>query len=121
MKRKKNVEIETEDLREKLGIFQLKVQERKARESSIELKTVALLDKNVSLDEELTMEIKDFASMRERMAIQRKNNKVFHSNMIDKLQRMREKYPIYEQEADSGPDNTHLVETGEDDDEEIVY
>ena len=121
MKRKKNVEIETEDLREKLGIFQLKVQEREEREARIESETVGLLSKNVSLDEELTVEMEELASIREMMAALRKKNKAFHSNMIDKLQRMREKYPIYEQEADSGPDNTHLVETGEDDDEEIVY
>ena len=41
--------------------------------------------------------------------------------MIDKLQKMREKYPVYKQGANSGPDNAHPKVTGEDDDKEIVY
>ena len=36
MKRKKDVEMETEDLREKLDMLRLKVQEREAREVKIE-------------------------------------------------------------------------------------
>ena len=52
MKRKKNVEMDTEDLREKLDMLRLKVQEREARESGIELETATLLAKGASLDEE---------------------------------------------------------------------
>ena len=66
------------------------------------------------------MEIKEFASMRKRMVALRKKNKAFHSNMIDKLQKMREKYPVYEQGANNGPDNAHPEAIGEED-EEIVY
>ena len=49
------------------------------------------------------------------------SNILIHSNMIDKLQKMCKKCLVYEKGANSGPDNTHLGETGEDDDEEIVY
>ena len=113
MKRKKDVEMEIEDLREKLDMLWLKVQEREAREARIESETTALLAKSMSLDEEVIVEMEEFASMRETIATLRKKNKAFHSNMIDKHQRMRKKYPIYEQEANSGPDNAHLGATEE--------
>ena len=48
MKIKKDVEMNIEDLRDKLDILWLKVQEREAR---IESDTATLLDKSMSLDE----------------------------------------------------------------------
>ena len=45
MKREKDVEMETEDLRENLDMLRLKVQEREAREVRIESETAALLAK----------------------------------------------------------------------------
>ena len=55
------------------------------------------------------------------MVAVRKKNKAFHSNMIDKLWKMGEKYPVYEQGANSFLDNAHPEAIEEDDDEEIVY
>ena len=121
VKRKKYFYIEIEDLQEKLDMLRLKVQEKEAREARVESETATLLAKSVSLDEEITVEIEKFTSMKERMAAMRKKNKNFHSNMIDKLQEMREKYPVYEQGANSGLYNAHPGATGEDEDEEIVY
>ena len=66
MKRKKDVETETDDLREKLDMLRLKVQEREAIEARIESKTTSLLAKIMSLDKELTVEMEEFTSMRER-------------------------------------------------------
>ena len=83
MKRKKDVEMKTKDLQEKLGMLRLKVHEREAREARIESETAALFAKIMSLDEELTVEMEEFTSMREKMAELRKKNKAFHSNMID--------------------------------------
>ena len=57
----------------------------------IESETSTLLAKITSLDEELTVKMEKFTSMRERMAALRKKNKAFHSNMTDKLQKMGEK------------------------------
>ena len=54
-----------------------------------------LLAKSMSLDEELTVEMEEFTSMRESMAALRKKNKAFHKKVIDKLQKMCEKYPFY--------------------------
>ena len=121
MKRNKDVEMETEGLREKLYMLWLKVQKREAREARIDSETNALLAKSMSLDKELTVEMGEFASMRESMVALRKKNKAFHSNTIDKLQKMGKKYPVYEQGANSGPDNAHPEVTEEDDGEEIVY
>ena len=85
MKKKKDVDMETEYLREMLNMLQLKVQEREAKEARIESENAALLAKSMSLDEEMTVEMKEFFSMRERMAALRMKNKAFHSNIIDKL------------------------------------
>ena len=41
MKRKKNVEMETANMREKLDLLRLKAQEREAREARIESETAA--------------------------------------------------------------------------------
>ena len=95
MKRKKDVEMEREGLREKLDMLWLKVQEREAREVRIDSETAALLAKSKSFDKELTIEMGEFAYMREKMAALRKKNTAFHSKIIDKLQRICEKYPIY--------------------------
>ena len=121
MKRKKNVEMETANMREKLDLLRLKAQEREAREARIESETTTLLAKSMSLKEELSVEMEKFTSMREMMVALRKKNKAFHNDMIDKLQKMGEKYPAYEQGANSGPHNAHHEVTEEDDDEEIVY
>ncbi|TMW99762.1 hypothetical protein EJD97_001995 [Solanum chilense] len=112
--------METEDFREKLDMLRFKVQEIKEREARIESETDALLDKSLSLDKELIVEIERFTSMRGRMTTLRKKNKAFHSNMIDKLRKMSKKYPVYEQGAYNGPDNAHPEVTEEDDDEEII-
>ncbi|TMW81839.1 hypothetical protein EJD97_007640 [Solanum chilense] len=94
MKRKKDVEMETEGLREKFDTLRLKVQEIEAREARIDSDTAALLPKSVLLNQELTV----------------------HSNLLGG------KYLAYEQgEANSGPDKAHPEVTEEDDGEEIVY
>ena len=82
-------------MREKLDMLLSKVQERKVREARIESKIAALLAISMSLDEELTVEMEEFTSMRESMAALRKKNKAFHKKVIDKLQKMCEKYPFY--------------------------
>ncbi|XP_069152847.1 uncharacterized protein [Solanum lycopersicum] len=81
MKRKKDVEMETEGLREKLEMLRLKVQEREAIEARIDSKIAALLAKSVSLDKELTEETEEFATMREGVAALKKKDKAFHSNL----------------------------------------
>ena len=65
--------------------------------------------------------MEEFTSMRENMVALMKNNKAYHSYMFDKLHKMRKKYPVYKQRANSGPENAHPGAIGEDDDEEIVY
>ena len=71
----------------------------------------------MSLEEELTVEMKGFAFMSERIAALRKKNKNFHRNMIDKFLKIDEKYPVYEKGDNSGPDNGHPEVTEEDNDE----
>ena len=54
IKRKKEVEMETESLRKRLNMLRFKVQEGKAREAKIGVETAVLLAKSASLDKELT-------------------------------------------------------------------
>ena len=91
VKRKKEVEMETESLRKRLNMLHLEVHEEKARDAKINVETAVLLAKSASLDEELTT----------------------HSNLKGG------KYLTRDQGADnSGPVN-ELIE--EDDEEEIIY
>ena len=91
IKRKKEVEMETESLRKRLNMLHLEVHEEKARDAKINVETAVLLAKSASLDEELTT----------------------HSNLKGG------KYLTRDQGADnSGPVN-ELIE--EDDEEEIIY
>ncbi|TMW97704.1 hypothetical protein EJD97_005116 [Solanum chilense] len=113
--------MEREDLREKLDMLQSKVQEREERDVRIDSETAALLAKSMSLDKELIEKMEEFSSMRERMTALRKKNKASHSNMIDKLWKISNKYPIYEQGSNTGPKNAHPEVNEEDDDKEIVY
>ena len=80
IKRKKEIEMETESLREKLDMLHLKVHEGKAREAKIDVETAVLLAKSASVDKELTI----------------------HSKLKGG------KYLAFEQGADNnGPDNAH--------------
>ena len=91
IKRKKEVEMETESLRKRLNMLRLKVHEGKAREAKIDVETAVLLAKSASLDKEL----------------------MTRSNMKGG------NYLACKQGADNnGPDN-ELTE--EDDEEETVY
>ena len=91
IKRKKEVEMETESLRKRLNMLRFKVQEGKAREAKIDVETAVLLAKSASLDEKLTT----------------------RSNLKGG------KYLARDQGADnSGPDR-EVIE--EDDEEEIIY
>ena len=45
--------------------------------------------RNAALDEEWTVDMVEFTTIRERMTKLRNKNKVFHHDMIDKLQKMR--------------------------------
>ena len=54
IKRKKDVEMETESLRKKLDMLRLKVHEGKARETKIDVETAILLAKSASHDKEVT-------------------------------------------------------------------
>ena len=59
MKKKKDIEVKREDLSKKLDILRLRVQEREARETEIELAISNALTRNGELDEELAAEIKN--------------------------------------------------------------
>ena len=53
IKRKKEVEMETESLRKRLNLLRLEIHEGKAREAKIDIETAVALARNAALDEEL--------------------------------------------------------------------
>ncbi|TMW81424.1 hypothetical protein EJD97_009749 [Solanum chilense] len=91
MKRKKEVEMETESLRKRLNMLRLEVHKGKAREAKIDVETAILLAKSASLDKELTT----------------------RGNLKGR------KYLAREQGADDNGHDNELNE--EDDEDEIVY
>ena len=91
IKRKKEVEMETESLRKRLNLLRLEIHEEKAKEAKIDIETAVLLARSAALDEELAT---------------RSNSK-------------GGKYLAHDQGAgNSGPDHEIIKE---DDEEEIVY
>ena len=91
IKRKKEVEMETESLRKRLNLLPLEIHEGKAREAKVDVETVVLLARSAALNEKLAT---------------RSNSK-------------GGKYLARDQRAgNSGPDQESIEE---DDEEEIVY
>ncbi|XP_069148346.1 uncharacterized protein [Solanum lycopersicum] len=91
MKRKKEVEMETERLRKRLNLLRLEIHEGKAREAKIDIETAVLPARSAALDEELAT----------------------HSNLKGG------KYLARDQGAYNSDPGCEVIE--EDDDEKIVY
>ena len=91
IKRKKEVEMETESLRKRLNLLRLEIHEGKAREAKIDIETAVSLARSVTLDEELAT----------------------HTNLKGG------KHPAREQGPDNSSPGCEVIE--EDDEEEIVY
>ena len=91
IKRKKEVEMETESLRKRLNLLRLEIHEGKAREAKIDIETAVLSARSAALDEELAI----------------------HSNLKGR------KYLAHDQGANHSGPGREVTE--EDDEEEIVY
>ena len=91
MRRKKEVEMETESLRKRLNLLYLEIHEGKAREAKIDIETAVLSARSAALDEELAT----------------------HSNLKGG------KYLARDQGANHSGPSCEVIE--EDDEEEIVY
>ncbi|TMW83032.1 hypothetical protein EJD97_003217 [Solanum chilense] len=91
IKRKKEVEMETESLKKRLNLLRLEIHEGKAREAKVDIETTVLLARSAALDEELAT----------------------RSNLKGG------KYLAREQGADDSGRDREVIE--EDDEEEIVY
>ncbi|XP_069145689.1 uncharacterized protein [Solanum lycopersicum] len=91
IKRKKEVEMETESLRKRLNLLRLEIHEGKAREAKIDIETAVLSFRSAVLDEELAT----------------------HNNLKGG------KYLARDQGADDSSPSCEVIE--EDDEEEIVY
>ena len=91
IKRKKEVEMETESLRKRLNLLHLEIHDGREREEKIDIETTVLLARSVAFDEE----------------------QATHSNLKGG------KYLARDQGADNSGPGREVIE--EDDEEEIVY
>ncbi|TMW83237.1 hypothetical protein EJD97_002420 [Solanum chilense] len=137
MDKGKNIQMELtgEELQRKIEQITLEIQEANEKWLRVDMTTAIYKVATMTLDEDVASQMKrkkdiemETEDLREKIRLhERKDdhseekNKAFHSNMIDKLRKMGEKYPVYEQGDKSGPNNAHPEATEENDDEEIIY
>uniref|UniRef100_M1DDR6 Uncharacterized protein n=1 Tax=Solanum tuberosum TaxID=4113 RepID=M1DDR6_SOLTU len=123
MKNDKNVEVKTteEDLRMKLRRFKQEIQEMEIRRIEVELATAVAQAKSTALDAELAAKMARYAIMNEETVAMRKEHDVFNNDITMRLQKIRGKCSFFNEEANSGPEDTHLGAAEEDTGEEIVY
>uniref|UniRef100_M1DND8 Uncharacterized protein n=1 Tax=Solanum tuberosum TaxID=4113 RepID=M1DND8_SOLTU len=120
MKKDKNVEMDLtrEDLRIKLRRFKQEIQETKERRIEMELAITVAQAKSAALDVELATMMVRFAIMNQETTAMRKKD----DDIALRLQRLREKYSYFNQEANvTGPEYTELEAIEEEPEEEIVY
>uniref|UniRef100_M1DNQ5 Uncharacterized protein n=1 Tax=Solanum tuberosum TaxID=4113 RepID=M1DNQ5_SOLTU len=123
MKKGKNVKVKTteEDLRMKLCRFKQEIREMGERKIEVELTTAAAQAKSAARDAELTAKMERYAIMNEETIAMRKEHDVFNNDITTSLQKIRGKCTFFNQEANSGPEDTYPVTTEEGTDKEIVY
>uniref|UniRef100_M1DQX8 Uncharacterized protein n=1 Tax=Solanum tuberosum TaxID=4113 RepID=M1DQX8_SOLTU len=121
MEKGKNVEVKTneEDLRMKLRRLRQEIQESRERRIEVEIATAVARAANAALDEELATKMARYAIMNEETVAMRKEHDVFNNDISTRLQKIREKCSFFNQEANNGPEDTHLRATEEDTGEEL--
>ncbi|KAL3356404.1 hypothetical protein AABB24_017208 [Solanum stoloniferum] len=106
----------------KLQRFKWEIQETKERRIEVELATATAYAKSVALDAELATKMVRYAIMNEETTVMQKKDDVFNDDITMRLQKLREKYSFFNQEANiSGPEGTEPEAVEEEPEEEIVY
>ncbi|KAK4718444.1 hypothetical protein R3W88_016782 [Solanum pinnatisectum] len=122
MEKGKNIEMELteEDLRMKLNRLKQEIQETRERRIAVEIATAIARVANVALDEELAAKMARHAIVDEDTVARWKEHNVFNNDITMRLQKIHEKCFFFNQEANSGPENTHPGSIEEDTGEEIL-
>ncbi|KAK4715537.1 hypothetical protein R3W88_013875 [Solanum pinnatisectum] len=123
MEKGKNIEMELteEDLRRKLHRLKQEIQEARERRIEVEIATAIARVANTALDEELAAKMARYATLNKETVAMRKEHDVFNKDITRRLQKIHEKCSFFNQEANSGPEDTYPETTEEDTEEEIVY
>uniref|UniRef100_M1DNL4 Uncharacterized protein n=1 Tax=Solanum tuberosum TaxID=4113 RepID=M1DNL4_SOLTU len=87
----------------------------------VELATTAAQAKSAALDTELVAKMARYSIMNEETVAMRKEHDVFIKDITMRLQKIRGKCSLFNQKANTGPEDTHPGATEEDTDEEIIY
>ncbi|KAK4721750.1 hypothetical protein R3W88_011983 [Solanum pinnatisectum] len=122
MKKGKDIEMELteEDLRMKLNRLRQEIQETRERRIAVEIATAVAQAANATLDEKLATKMARYAIMNEETAVMWKEHDVFNKDIIRRLQKIHKKCSFFNQEANSGPEDTHPGVAEEDTEEEIL-
>ncbi|KAK4737706.1 hypothetical protein R3W88_001403 [Solanum pinnatisectum] len=123
MEKGKNIKMKQteEDLRMKLNRLKQEIQETREKRIAVEIATAVAQVANATLDEELAVKMARYAIMNEETTAMRKEHDVFNKDITKRLQKIHEKCFFFNQEVNSGPEDTHPRVTEEDTGEEIVY
>ncbi|KAK4738152.1 hypothetical protein R3W88_001849 [Solanum pinnatisectum] len=111
MEKGKNIKMELteEDLRMKLNRLKQEIQETRERRIAVEIAAAVAQVANATLDKELAAKMARYAIMNEETAVMRHEHDVFNKDITRRLQKIHEKCFFFNQEANSGPEDTHPI------------
>uniref|UniRef100_M1DG04 Uncharacterized protein n=1 Tax=Solanum tuberosum TaxID=4113 RepID=M1DG04_SOLTU len=116
-----DIELTEEDLRMELQRLRREIQETREKRIKVEFATAVARAANAALDAELEAKMTKCDVINKKTVAVRKEHDVFKNNITMRLQKIRGKCSFFNQEANSGFEDTHPGATEEDGDEEIIY
>uniref|UniRef100_M1DN57 Uncharacterized protein n=1 Tax=Solanum tuberosum TaxID=4113 RepID=M1DN57_SOLTU len=116
-----DIELTEEDLRMELQRLRREIQETRERRIKVEFATVVARAENAALDAELEAKMTKCDVISKKTVVVRKEHDAFKNDITMRLQKIRGKCSYFNEEANSGPEDTHPRATEEDADEEIIY
>uniref|UniRef100_M1DGD2 Uncharacterized protein n=1 Tax=Solanum tuberosum TaxID=4113 RepID=M1DGD2_SOLTU len=116
-----DIELTEEDLRMELQRLRREIQETREKRIEMEFDTAVARVANAALDAELAAKMTKCDVISKKTVVMRKEHDIFKNDITMRLQKIRGKCSFFNQEANSGPEDTHPGATEEDADEEIIY
>uniref|UniRef100_M1DSF7 Uncharacterized protein n=1 Tax=Solanum tuberosum TaxID=4113 RepID=M1DSF7_SOLTU len=102
-----DVELTEQDLRMKLQRFRQEIQETRERRIEVEFATAIARAANAALDAELAAKMTKCDVISKKTVAVQKEHDVFKHDITRRLQQIRGKCSFFNQEANSGPQDTH--------------
>uniref|UniRef100_M1AQF9 Uncharacterized protein n=1 Tax=Solanum tuberosum TaxID=4113 RepID=M1AQF9_SOLTU len=116
-----DIELTDEDLKMELQRLRREIQETRERRIEVEFATAVARAANAALDAKLAAKMTKCNVISKKTVAVQKEHDIFKNDITMRLQKIRGKCSFFNQEANSGPEDTHPGATEEDVDEEIIY